>query len=165
MPNCEEIYGSKFAPMNVDIKTTDTSHLDDIWRIEQKAHTHPWAESMIRDLNSRCAQHHVLLYKNQVIGYFYAQNIVGEVTLLNIAVDPAYQGKGFGHYLIDAFINMCIEQKAESAWLEVRESNQKAIALYESEGFNEVTRRHNYYPTENGKKEDAIIMSYLFFHF
>lgn len=148
--------------MTINIQLITESHLDDIWRIEQTAHSHSWAESMIRDLESRSAQHRVMLVEGKVVGYFYAQNVVGEVTLLNVAVDPAYQGKGFGRKLTEFFIDMCMEQKAESAWLEVRESNAKAISLYESEGFNEVTRRHDYYPTSNGK-EDAIIMSYIFF--
>lgn len=148
--------------MTINIQCISDAHLDDIWRIERAAHSHPWAESMIRDLNSRCAQHRVLLENDQVVGYFYAQNVVGEVTLLNVAIDPAYQRKGFGRKLTEFFIDMCMEQSAESAWLEVRESNIAAISLYESEGFNEVTRRHDYYPTANGK-EDAIIMSYIFF--
>lgn len=148
--------------MTINIQPISDTHLDDIWRIERAAHSHPWAESMIRDLNSRCAQHRVMLDNDQVVGYFYAQNVVGEVTLLNVAIDPVYQRKGFGRKLTEFFIDMCMEQSAESAWLEVRESNIAAISLYESEGFNEVTRRHDYYPTTNGK-EDAIIMSYIFF--
>lgn len=116
---------------------------------------------MIRDLNSRGAAHHVLLESNQVVGYFYAQNIVGEVTLLNIAIAPQHQGKGYGKALLEHFIEVCENAQAESAWLEVRESNHKAFSLYESAGFNEVDRRKNYYPTASGN-EDAIIMSYLF---
>ncbi len=137
-------------------------HLDQVWMIERSAHTHPWSENMIRDVNSRGACHHVLVAEGEVVGYFYAQNIVGEVTLLNIAVNPSLQGKGYGKQLMQAFLDMCESSKAESAWLEVRESNQSAFGLYESIGFNEVDRRINYYPTASGK-EDAIIMSYIFF--
>ncbi|KJY83681.1 alanine acetyltransferase [Vibrio galatheae] len=137
-------------------------HLDQVWMIERNAHSHPWSETMIRELNSRGACHRVLLIEDEVIGYFYAQNIVGEVTLLNIAVKPNHQSKGFGKELMDAFLVMCEHDKAESAWLEVRESNVSAFGLYESIGFNEVDRRINYYPTASGK-EDAIIMSYIFF--
>lgn len=140
------------------------SHLDEVWAIEQNAHSHPWSESMIRDVNSRGASHHVLVVDGNVVGYFYAQNIVGEVTLLTIAVDPTQQGKGYGKALIEHFLKVCEQSKAESAWLEVRESNTHAFKLYESIGFNEVDRRRDYYPTDQGK-EDAIIMSYLFFYF
>lgn len=138
------------------------AHLDSVYSIENQAHTHPWSETMIRDVTSRGACHHVLMDDDKVVGYFYAQNIVGEVTLLNIAVDPAQQGKGYGKQLIESFLTMCEQVKAESAWLEVRESNTRAANLYEAAGFNEVDRRVNYYPTATGK-EDAIIMSYIFF--
>ncbi|MFM2588915.1 ribosomal protein S18-alanine N-acetyltransferase [Vibrio sp. TBV020] len=138
------------------------SHLDSVFSIETRAHTHPWSQTLIRDINSRGACHHVLMKDDKVVGYFYAQNIVGEVTLLNIAVDPNEQGKGYGKQLIEGFLTMCEQAKAESAWLEVRESNIRAAGLYEAVGFNEVDRRINYYPTQTGK-EDAIIMSYIFF--
>ena len=142
-------------------------HLNDVYRIECGAHTHPWSEKMICDINSRGGCHHVMLVNAQVVGYFYAQNIVGEVTLLNIAVATEYQGNGYGKVLLEAFLTMCEQANAESAWLEVRESNTKAFNLYECIGFNEVDRRRNYYPvvSDSGKvgKEDAIIMSYIFF--
>ena len=137
------------------------THLESVYSIEIQAHTHPWTETMIRDVTSRGACHHVLIDDDKVVGYFYAQNIIGEVTLLNIAVDPTLQGKGYGKQLIESFLALCEQRKAESAWLEVRESNTRAAHLYESVGFNEVDRRRNYYPTTEGK-EDAIIMSYIF---
>ncbi|NOH81283.1 ribosomal-protein-alanine N-acetyltransferase [Vibrio sp. RE86] len=148
--------------MSLRIESLAESHLDSVYSIETLAHSHPWSETMIRDVNSRGACHHVLLDGEQVVGYFYAQNIVGEVTLLNIAVSPNMQGKGYGTRLIEAFLEVCEQARAESAWLEVRESNVRAASLYEAVGFNEVDRRVNYYPTETGK-EDAIIMSYIFF--
>ena len=148
--------------MNNQFISMSESHLDAVWQIEQHAHTHPWSQNMIRDLDSRGGCHHVMLVDDEVVGYFYAQNIVGEVTLLNIAVAPHHQGKGYGKALIEHFLLVCERAKAESAWLEVRESNGNAFGLYERVGFNEVDRRRNYYPTATGK-EDAIIMSYIFF--
>ena len=156
------LYGSKFVLMNSQFISMSDSHLNAIWQIEQQAHTHPWSQNMIRDLDSRGGCHHVMLVDDEVVGYFYAQNIVGEVTLLNIAVAPHHQGKGYGKALIEHFLLVCEKAKAESAWLEVRESNTNAFGLYECVGFNEVDRRRNYYPTTTGK-EDAIIMSYIFF--
>ncbi len=115
---------------------------------------------MIDDLASRGAMHFAFEDDEQLVGYFYAQNIVGEVTLLNVAVAPEKQGQGIGTQLIESFIELCESQNVESIWLEVRDSNKKAQALYLNAGFNEVDRRRNYYPTATGR-EDAIIMSYL----
>ena len=154
--------GSRSVAMTNQFIPLNPSHVEQVWAIEQQAHSHPWKASMIEDVNSRGACHYVLMVGDKVVGYFYAQNIVGEVTLLNIAVAPSEQGKGYGKALIEFFLTMCEQAKAESAWLEVRESNHSAFGLYEWVGFNEVDRRRNYYPTAKGK-EDAIIMSYLFF--
>lgn len=148
--------------MTLTISPLAEQHLQAVWEIEKSVHSHPWAQSMINDIESRGACHHVLLEGESVAGYFYAQNIVGEVTLLNIAIAPDRQGKGLGRKLLDEFINFCQQKNADSIWLEVRQSNTRAVNLYESVGFNEVDRRSGYYPAENGR-EDAIIMSYLFF--
>lgn len=149
--------------MKTRIEPITPTHLEAIWQIEQQAHSHPWAKSMIDDLGSRGAFHHVLLKDEMVVGYFYAQNIVGEVTLLNLAIDPIAQGEGLGRLVMEHLLSVCEHAKAESIWLEVRESNHKARSLYESLGFNEVDRRRDYYPSPKGK-EDAIIMSYLLFY-
>lgn len=155
-------FGIKFVP-TTDITFTEiqTSHLDAIVNIESQAHSHPWKTSMLHDLNGRGAHNVVMLVDEQPVGYFYAQNIVGEVSLLNIAVSPLHQGKGYGRQLVQHFLAYCETSQAESAWLEVRESNVPAVSLYLAEGFNEVDRRRDYYPTEDGR-EDAVIMCYHF---
>ncbi|WP_237485007.1 ribosomal protein S18-alanine N-acetyltransferase [Vibrio hippocampi] len=143
-----------FLPLN-------TEHLESVWAIEQHAHSHPWNVSMINELEGRGAFNCAMLLGDEVVGYFYAQDIVGEVSLLNIAIHPQHQGKGLGRQLVGYFIAECEKRGTESAWLEVRESNSAAVMLYLSEGFNEVDRRRDYYPSEQGR-EDAIIMSYYF---
>ena len=148
--------------MSLNISSLKQAHISEVFYIETQAHTHPWSINLIEDINGRGACHYVLLKDDRVVGYFYAQNILGEVTLLNIAVDPEHHGHGYGKALLEAFLDMCVSISAESAWLEVRESNQRAYTLYEVAGFNEVDRRKGYYPTKDRGKEDAIIMSYLF---
>jgi len=44
-------------------------------------------------------------------------------------------------------------------WLEVRESNERARALYLREGFAEAGRRRDYYPAPQGRREDALLMT------
>ncbi len=129
--------------------------------IENQAHSHPWAESIIRKPANKFSHHYVLVKDDNVIGYFFSQCIVGEASLLNIAVSPVHQKKGYGKTLLLAFIDEMKQIKAQEIWLEVRESNQAAIALYNAVGFNEFDRRYNYYPTKNGN-EDALVMSYWF---
>lgn len=153
---------------NFHITPLQTEHLDAVWTIEQIAHSHPWLESMIRDLShqnsANSSKYQFALWADeQLVGYVYSQNIVGEVTLLTIAVDPSQQGKGYGRALIEHLIEHSEQENAESIWLEVRESNRGAYHLYESLGFNEIDRRVNYYPSTKSisGKEDAIIMNLM----
>ncbi|NGN99431.1 ribosomal protein S18-alanine N-acetyltransferase [Grimontia sp. S25] len=147
--------------MNPEILPMDGQWLDEVVRIEQTAHSHPWAESLLRKPETKFGCNRVLVLNNQLIGYFFAQCVAGEASLLNIAVSPECQGKGYGKHLLQAFLDCMREAGGEEAWLEVRESNQAAIRLYEALGFNEFDRRYDYYPTVSGR-EDALIMSYWF---
>lgn len=135
-------------------------HLDDVWRIEQAAHAFPWAESMVRKAPNKIAANFALLVDGKVAGYCFGQNVAGEATLLNIAIDPAFQRKGYGKLLLEGFIDQLTALNAEEIWLEVRASNTRASQLYEAIGFNEINRRVGYYPSETGR-EDALIMTYL----
>ncbi|MBY5949255.1 ribosomal protein S18-alanine N-acetyltransferase [Photobacterium rosenbergii] len=146
--------------MTHNIVTLAPHHLDDVWRIEQAAHAFPWAESLIRKEPNKLALNCGLEIDGQLVGYCFGQLVAGEATLLNIAIDPACQGKGYGKILLEGFIELVGQQKGEEVWLEVRESNTRAYQLYESLGFNEINRREGYYPADNGR-EDALIMTYL----
>ncbi|SHO55276.1 ribosomal protein S18-alanine N-acetyltransferase [Vibrio quintilis] len=147
--------------MSLQFVPVEPRHFARITAIESRAHQFPWKPSMLQNLEGRGAFNFALLLNDEVIGYFYAQNIVGEVTLLNIAIDPVYQGKGYGEQLMCYFLNCCEQQKAESVWLEVRESNLAAYTLYLKFDFHDVDRRVGYYPASQGR-EDALIMSYFF---
>jgi len=91
----------------------------------------------------------------RLAGFVIAHLLVAETHILNIAVDPAYQGKGYGRSLLGAVLNYAAERGEERAVLEVRESNLKAQCLYLSAGFRVIGRRKNYYDRQ---KEDALVM-------
>ena len=50
-------------------------------------------------------------------------------------------------------------QGAKSLWLEVRVGNSRAIRVYQAQGFRQVGRRPQYYPSGHGRREDALVMS------
>jgi ribosomal-protein-alanine N-acetyltransferase len=84
---------------------------------------------------------------------------VDEVHLLNITVDPEFQGQGLARVMLDALVLWARGQAAHWLWLEVRVGNQRAIKVYEAHGFRRVGVRKAYYPAGNGVREDAIVMS------
>lgn len=71
--------------------------------------------------------------------------------ILNIAVLASYQNQGIGQKIFDEILRVLEEKNVREIWLEVRESNLKAIAFYQKNGFVKQFERKNYYrnPTEN----------------
>jgi [ribosomal protein S18]-alanine N-acetyltransferase len=82
-------------------------------------------------------------------------SILEEAHITTLAVEPDYQRQGLGQALLYALIVSAWRRRLEWATLEVRVSNQTAIALYRKFGFQEVGRRRRYYQ-DNG--EDALIL-------
>jgi ribosomal-protein-alanine N-acetyltransferase len=88
------------------------------------------------------------------------QVILDEGYIANIAVEQAARRHGVASAMLDVFCRFGAENLAFLT-LEVRASNQAAIALYEKHGFAQAGRRKNYYIQP---KEDGIIMTREFDH-
>lgn len=127
-----------------------------IMAIEKQAHSHPWAESVMRNYLQRKNCAWALEQDGKIVAYAINTLIAGEGELLTIAVNPAHQGQGYGRKLLQELHDYLAENQAEQWFLDVRVSNFKAIKLYESIGFNQAGRRPNYYPSARGS-EDALL--------
>ena len=89
-------------------------------------------------------------------GFALAWHAADEVHLLDLAVDPGARRRGVGRKLVGAVLGYARDASARLVLLEVRRSNDAAIALYRSAGFSENGVRRGYY-SDNG--EDAVEMS------
>ena len=87
----------------------------------------------------------------RVLGYAAATGAWEDGEILNVAVDAGARKEGIGGLLLDAAVAALREQQVARVFLEVRESNVAAIALYGSRGFSQMSIRRNYYrrPVEN----------------
>lgn len=65
--------------------------------------------------------------------------------LYNIAVNPAFQGRGYGARLLDECEREAAIRGCERVTLEVRRDNETAIRLYESHGYTIVRTLNDYY--------------------
>ncbi|OOF56978.1 ribosomal protein S18-alanine N-acetyltransferase [Rodentibacter myodis] len=140
------------------ILTIEDQDFDRLYDIERLAHLVPWSFGTLKNNQGERYLNLKLVEDNQIIGFVICQTVLDEATLFNIAVDPHYQGKGFGTYLLNGLMEKLREKNIQTLWLEVREANP-ARKLYEKLGFNEVDIRKNYYPLSNGKRENAIVMA------
>jgi len=125
--------------------------------IERRAYPYPWTEGMFRDCLRAGNSCWRLLQGDILLGYGILSTGADEAHVLNLCIDPDHQGHGHGRWLLRALIAH-IRPRAQRIFLEVRPSNVHAVALYHSEGFNEIGRRPRYYPTPGGR-EDAVVMA------
>jgi ribosomal-protein-alanine acetyltransferase len=89
----------------------------------------------------------------RVVGFLLTRAIAhDEGEVLNMAVEPSFRRAGIARMLLETLL-----ASAPKAWfLEVRESNYRAINLYKTLGFVPTGRRENYY---HNPAEAAIVMS------
>lgn len=137
-----------------------TAHLDAVMAVEAAAYAFPWSRGNFVDSIVAGYPARVLLdARGVMLGYFIAMGGVDEMHLLNITVAPAAQGRGHARRMIDALLRLCREHAARELWLEVRESNAHARAIYTHLGFEQKGVRKGYYPAPLSRREDAIVMS------
>ena len=148
-----------FKSMEAGFEPMTELRLDEVVAIERRAYGHPWTRGNFADSLRSGYQAQLLCAGDAVLGYFVAMQGVDEVHLLNITVDPQYQGQGWGRVMLDALALWARGQGAQWLWLEVRTSNARAQQVYQRYGYRRVGERKNYYPADQGR-EDAIVMSY-----
>lgn len=147
-------------PLEAGFEPMTEARLDEVLAIERSAYGHPWTRGNFTDSLRSGYQAQLLCAGDTLLGYFVAMKGVDEVHLLNITVAPAYQGQGWGRVMLDALALWSRSQGAQWLWLEVRVGNVRAQRVYEHYGYRRVGDRKNYYPAHDGRREDAIVMSY-----
>ena len=132
--------------------------LDAVMRIERAAHRRPWSEELVR----RELDHDwsiVLLALDEgddaLAGYVIFWLVHDELHILNVATDPFRRRRGVGRSLMLHAEGQGQQKGAVLSTLEVRRSNEPALALYRGLGYRQVGVRPRYYADDN---EDAIVM-------
>ena len=135
------------------------SHPDDataIAEMELNIFGDPWSKKDIFSyICSETGMCFTALDGGEVIGYIIGRKIPPEGEIYRIAVRPDRRQRGVGYRLLSYGLKTERGSGVETVFLEVRESNIPARALYRAYGFSEISIRKNYYqnPTEN-----AVIM-------
>lgn len=132
--------------------------LNEVVLIERASFADPWTEESFRRLlvgHSAIFQVLVVPPDDAIAGYVIAYAVEEDAELLNVAVAPNHRGKGLAGQMVDALLIELGRRGVRTAFLEVRESNRAARALYGSRGFAEIGRRASYY---RRPVEDALVM-------
>lgn len=124
--------------------------------IERQIFSIPWSEKAFRDsMESDNTIYIVAKENDNVAGYAGLYLSFEEGNITNVAVNPLSRRKGIGEKIVRDILNRAYEKGVRDVFLEVRETNSVAIALYEKIGFKEEGIRKNFY---DKPRENALIM-------
>lgn len=138
------------------ITNMTSAHVAPIAQLEKLCFSDPWSESSIEtELSCRLSCWLVAMEGEALLGYVGSQTVMDESDMMNLAVHPDYRRQGVAQKLVEALEASLRERGSKALTLEVRASNEPAIALYEKLGFQQEGLRKNYY---RNPKEDARIL-------
>ena len=140
----------------VHVRPLRLSDLGEVEAIEQRAYRTPWSRSMFASELAKSTSICLGAVEGErLVGYVINSRYVDAWHVMNVAVDPDYQGRGIATRLLERLFELTANDGRRGYTLEVRVSNVDAIRLYEKVGFERRGTRRAYY-TDN--REDALIM-------
>lgn len=141
----------------LEIRPLTEASIPAVRAIEVLCFPDPWSEKGLRDtLREDCACFLGAWSGETLCGYVNATWVLDEVNINRICTHPAFRRQGAAKGLFAALDDFCRKRGITRFFLEVRESNAAAQALYRSLGFTETGRRPNFY--EN-PAEGAVLMA------
>lgn len=126
--------------------------------IEEQSYEFPWTPGIFRDCLHLGYHCYVIEAATGIVGYGILSIGAGESHVLNLCIHPRHRRRGLGRALLRFLMAKARASRVDCVLLEVRPSNEAAIRLYRSLGFNEVGLRKGYYPAHGGR-EDALLFA------
>jgi len=132
-------------------------HIPQVYQLEMRCFNLPWSlKSCNSELNNDKAYYIVALDEDIVVGFAGYWQVLDETEIMRVAVAPEYRRMGLAKDILSKLEEHWKEKGAMKSFLEVRESNEAAIALYKKFGYEQVFIRQSYYEDNN---ENAVIMT------
>lgn len=130
--------------------------------LESASTPFPWTTSMLEGSLAAKSDCQKIYLDDEIIGYLVVQRIFDEAEILNLVIFKNFQSHGYGRATVRLLQANLTRAGVKKLFLEVRESNLAARALYARTGFEQIGIRQGYYraPSPNGSAEDAWIMAY-----
>lgn len=124
--------------------------------IERRCFSDPWRPASFRESLTASWSFGLIAERgDDVAGYLIGRDAAGTGEVLNLAVAPDYRRQGIARALLVAGLQFLASRGTDEVFLEVRESNAAAQALYRTFGFRPVGQRAAYY---RSPREDAVVL-------
>lgn len=138
------------------IRNMQESDLPQVAEIERQIFSVPWSlESFGESMQLEHTIYLVAEEQEKVMGYCGMYRVFNEGEIVNVAVSEEHRRQGVAKELLEQLFKESEKLKVDNFFLEVRESNEGAIALYKKLGFIEAGIRKNFYEKP---RENAIFM-------
>lgn len=146
--------------MNFSIRKMTEADVPAVAELDQISFSLPWPERSFRfevtdNPASRCW---VAEVDGRVVGMIVAWLFVDEVHIATLATHPDFRRQGIAQKLLTHTLRYTSDEGAVSSFLEVRESNLAAQAMYRKFGYENTGRRKRYYKDND---EDAVLMTLM----
>ena len=145
--------------MHILCRSVTPSDLADVVALDHRCFGGLWnADGYRREITSPNSDLLVLEIsaqeRSQIVGIGCLWAILDEAHITLLGIDAPYQRRGWGRWLLIHLLLAAGDRGLTHATLEVRQSNQIALALYESLGFRVAGERRRYYADD----ESALIL-------
>ncbi|MDD5674764.1 MAG: ribosomal protein S18-alanine N-acetyltransferase [Chitinivibrionales bacterium] len=140
------------------IRPALTSDKEALYKLEKAVYAVAWSEAMIAEVLEEAHGTALLALDpaGAVVGGSLGRVVESEFELYKLSVHRAFRRRHIGRQLLAATLAAARDRGARQAFLEVRKSNQAAVALYEAAGFTIMSIRPHYYEDTG---DDALIMN------
>ena len=136
-----------------------SAHVARIAALEAANFSLPWDEAAIRgELENPLSLWLAAQEGEEVLGYVGSQSCFEDTDILNVCVAPEARRRGIARALMTELERQLRPRGAQRITLEVRASNEPAIALYRKLGYEQAGLRKGYYEKP---REDALILQKL----
>lgn len=152
------------TPPGLVLEEAGADDVEALAALERRCHTHPWTLRHFADaLADRRTMRIFVLRRPEtvtgpergLVGYSVLQLVAGEMHLHNLAIDVEARRQGLARFLLRETLAWGEAAGAFEVFLEVRQTNWPAVALYREAGFEVVSLRRAYY---NQPREDALVL-------
>lgn len=146
---------SVIAMSDIIIRQAIAEDVDILAEIEHECFTDPWETPYFQGLLANPAVYFAIAEIDGVPVSFGGMTVViDECDIINVAVSKNVRRLGIGSAMVGHLLRICKDRGVVSVFLEHRESNIAAAALYDSYGFEIYSKRKKYYSSPT---EDAIL--------
>jgi tRNA threonylcarbamoyladenosine biosynthesis protein TsaB len=158
----DDVASARGVPILLPMLRAD---LNEVAELEQMSQSFPWSRQNFADALAAGYPAWVVRKQGELAGFCVAMMAPDDMHILVIAVNANNRRDGLGSLMLHAARQLAVQSGLSRILLEVRPSNEQALAFYNRNGFEKIGVRKGYYPAGKNGREDAWVLAVPADHF